>query len=238
MKPVLFISDLHLAPERPAIIELFLSFMDKQASKVNELYILGDLVEYWLGDDDEAKGLNAIFNKLKQATDNGLNIYLMRGNRDFLMGETLAKRCGCILINDPYLAKLNNTPALLMHGDTLCTNDVRYQEMRLLLRNPAWQQDFLSRSLAERETMAQALRKKSAVETQQKDAKIMDVNTETVKQTLAEHNIKLMIHGHTHRPAIHHMDTGTTRIVLGDWYKNGSVLEFTNADKFQLKEFH
>ena len=128
MKPILFISDLHLSPERPDIIELFIHFMDTQASKVDELYILGDLVEYWLGDDDKAMGLEAVFTKMKQAADNGLNIYLMHGNRDFLMGEALAARSGCTLINDPYIANLNATPALLMHGDTLCTYDVSYQQ--------------------------------------------------------------------------------------------------------------
>ena len=238
MKPVLFISDLHLAPERPDIIELFLNFMDNQASKADELYILGDLVEYWLGDDDNAEGLEAVFNKMKQASDNGLKIYLMHGNRDFLMGEKLALRSGCTLINDPHIADLNGTPALLMHGDTLCTDDVRYQELRLMLRNPAWQKEFLSLPLAERDLMAKDLREKSAKETQSKDADIMDVNSDTVKQAFKDHQIELMIHGHTHRPAIHHMDTGMTRIVLGDWYKSGSVLEFTDSEKFQLKEFH
>jgi UDP-2,3-diacylglucosamine hydrolase len=238
MKPVLFISDLHLAPERPAIIELFLKFMDDRASKVDELYILGDLVEYWLGDDDHAKGLEAVFNKIKHATDNGLKVYLMHGNRDFLMGEKLAKRCGLTLISDPYIADLNGSPALLMHGDTLCTDDVRYQELRLMLRNPEWQKDFLSKPLSEREMMAKALREKSSEETQAKDADIMDVNADAVKDTLNTHKINLLIHGHTHRPDIHHMDNGMTRVVLGDWYKSGSVLEFKENDKFYLKEFH
>jgi len=238
MKPILFISDLHLAPERPAIIELFLNFMDNQASKVDELYILGDLVEYWLGDDDKAKGLEAVFNKMKQAAENGLKIYLMHGNRDFLMGEDLAKRCGCILIDDPCIANLNGSPALLMHGDMLCTDDVRYQELRHMLRDPAWQQEFLSKPLVEREAMAKALREKSAEETQTKDAAIMDVNADAVNKVFESTQIELLIHGHTHRPAIHHLDTGMTRVVLGDWYKNGSVLEFYNAEKFQLKEFH
>ena len=238
MKPILFISDLHLAPERPAIIKIFLDFMDKQASKVDELYILGDLVEYWLGDDDLAKGLNLVFDKMKQASDNGLKIYLMHGNRDFLIGQKLADRCGCTLLNDPYIADLNGTSALLMHGDTLCTDDVRYQELRLMLRNLEWQKDFLSKPIAERETMAKALREKSAQETQQKDAQIMDVNTSAVIDAFKDHKIDLMIHGHTHRPAIHHMNTGMTRVVLGDWYKSGSVLEFTDNNELQLKEFH
>jgi len=238
MKPVLFISDLHLAPERPAIIELFLNFMDNQASKVDELYILGDLVEYWLGDDDTSRGLEAVFNKMKRASENGLKIYLMHGNRDFLMGKKLADRCGCTLINDPYIADLNGSSALLMHGDTLCTDDVRYQELRTMLRNPEWQQEFLSKPLSEREMMAKSLREKSAEETQKKDDSIMDVNSNAVKDAFNKNEINLLIHGHTHRPDIHYMDNGMTRVVLGDWYKSGSVLEFRSADKFYLKEFH
>ena len=238
MKPILFISDLHLAPERPAIIELFLNFMDNQASKVDELYILGDLVEYWLGDDDHSKGLEIVFNKMKQLSENGLKIYLMHGNRDFLMGEKLADRCGCTLISEPYSANLNGSPALLMHGDTLCTDDASYQELRSMLRNPEWQQDFLSRPLAEREAMAKALREKSAEETQKKDAEIMDVNSQAVNDAFKKNEIKLMIHGHTHRPNIHYMKNGMTRVVLGDWYKSGNVLEFNDSEKFQLKEFH
>lgn len=238
MKPVLFISDLHLASERPAIIELFLKFMDNQASKVDELYILGDLVEYWLGDDDTSRNLEAVFNKLKRASDNGLKIYLMHGNRDFLIGEKLAQRCGCTLINDPYIADLNGSPALLMHGDTLCTDDMRYQKFRTTLRSDEWKQDFLSKSLPEREIIADSLREKSTEETQEKNIGIMDVNPNAVEKALNENTIKLLIHGHTHRPDIHYMDNGMTRIVLGDWYKSGNVLEFKSADKFYLKEFH
>ena len=241
MPDILFISDLHLAPERPDIIQLFLNFMDEQASSAKELYILGDLVEYWLGDDDKAEALEPVFNKMKQAADNGLKIYLMHGNRDFLMGQQLAERCGCILINDPYIADLNGTPAILMHGDTLCTDDIRYQELRNMLRNPAWQQDFLSRSLAERITMAKALREKSSEETKSKDENIMDVNINAVNDAYNKHNIPLIIHGHTHRPNIHLTKLNNkkhTRIVLGDWYKKGSVLEFNSPDDYQLKEFN
>ncbi len=241
MPDILFISDLHLAPERPDIIQLFLNFMDEQACSAKELYILGDLVEYWLGDDDKAEALEPVFSKMKLAADNGLKIYLMHGNRDFLMGPQLAKRCGCTLIDDPYIADLNGTPAILMHGDTLCTDDVRYQELRKMLRNPAWQQDFLSRPLADRIVMAKALREKSAEETQSKDADIMDVNANAVNEIYNKHHISLIIHGHTHRPNVHITKLNNqkfTRIVLGDWYKKGSVLEFNSADDFQLKEFN
>lgn len=241
MSDILFISDLHLAPERPDIIQLFIKFMDEQAAHAKTLYILGDFVEYWLGDDDEAKGLEPVFKKLKLASENGLNIFMMHGNRDFLMGEVLAKKCGFKLINDPHIVDLNGTPAVLMHGDTLCTDDIRYQELRKMLRNPEWQQDFLSKPLAERIMMAKALREKSAEETQNKAEDIMDVNADAVLNTFNNNNVELIIHGHTHRPNVHHINQNNkqlTRIVLGDWYKNGSVLEFTDVNNYQLEEFN
>jgi len=236
----LFISDLHLSPERPDIIQLFIQFMNDQAAQAESLYILGDFVEYWLGDDDKAEGLNEAFTCMKQHADNGLKIYLMHGNRDFLMGETLAQRAGCTLIHEPYLVNFDNKPVLLLHGDILCTDDVRYQELRLMLRNPAWQADFLSKPITEREAMALALRKQSQQETQSKDEDIMDVNADAVAQAFIDNNVSLMIHGHTHRPAIHELDINNSdakRIVLGDWYSQGSVLEFNNADDFNLKSF-
>lgn len=236
----LFISDLHLAPERPDIIQLFIQFMNNQAAQAESLYILGDLVEYWLGDDDNAEGLNEAFESMKKQADNGLKIYLMHGNRDFLMGEQLAQKIGCKLIHEPYIAKLNNQPVLLMHGDILCTDDLRYQELRLMLRNPAWQQDFLSKPLAEREQMALALRKQSQEETQTKNSDIMDVNADAVCKAFIDNDVSLMIHGHTHRPAVHDLEVNNKpvkRIVLGDWYNEGSVLEFNSCDDFELKSF-
>ena len=240
MSKHLFISDLHLAPERPDIIQLFLEFLDNQASKAESLYILGDLVEYWLGDDDKAEGLNEVFECMKQLSNNGLNIFLMHGNRDFLMAEDRASRAGCQLIHEPYIAEFDNQSVLLMHGDVLCTDDVRYQELRLMLRNPTWQADFLSKPLAEREQMAIALRKQSKEETQTKAADIMDVNADAVVKAFIDNHVSLMIHGHTHRPAVHELEVKgkpVKRVVLGDWYSQGSVLEFNGVDDFSLKSF-
>jgi len=236
----LFISDLHLAPERPDIIQLFIEFLNNQAAQAESLYILGDLVEYWLGDDDNALGLSQAFDAMKQQADKGLKIYLMHGNRDFLMGEKLAARCGCTLIQEPYIASFDDTPVLLLHGDVLCTDDVRYQELRLMLRNPAWQADFLSKSIAEREQMALALRKQSQEETQLKSSDIMDVNADAVNEAFTQNNVSLMIHGHTHRPAVHPLQVNNKpvqRIVLGDWYSQGSVLEFNGVNDFKLNSF-
>jgi len=240
MAGTLFISDLHLANDRPEIVQLFIKFLDQRASHASQLYILGDLVEYWLGDDDPAEGLEPAFNAMKQCADRGLQIFLMHGNRDFLMGETFARRSGCQLIQDPYIANLNGVPALLMHGDTLCTDDLRYQQLRLMLRNPAWQADFLSKPLAERTEMARALREQSKDETQLKDEAIMDVNPQAVNQAFQQHGVRLMIHGHTHRPDIHSFELdqeSVQRIVLGDWYNSGSYLELAPDNSFSLKAF-
>ena len=240
MSRSLFISDLHLAPERPEIIQLFERFLDEKARHATALYILGDLVEYWLGDDDEARGLAAVFNQLKQLSEHGVKIFFMHGNRDFLMGDQWAQRTGCTLLNDPCIVQFDEQPVLLMHGDTLCTDDVDYQKLRAYLRNPAWQQDFLSKPLSERITMAKALREKSATETRNKSAEIMDVNNKTVEQMFATHNTRLLIHGHTHRTNIHQHTINNkpvTRIVLGDWYSHGSYLEFDSINQYQLLTF-
>jgi len=236
----LFISDLHLAPERPDIIQLYIEFLKNQAAHAESLYILGDLVEYWLGDDDQAEGLSEAFNTMKQLADAGLKIYLMHGNRDFLMGEQLAQRAGCELIHEPYIAHFDNQPVLLMHGDILCTDDTRYQELRQMLRNPTWQKDFLARPLTEREQMAKALRQQSKEETQSKAADIMDVNDTAVRNAFSKHKVNLLIHGHTHRPAVHELnidEQNVKRIVLGDWYSQGSVLEFNSVNDFRLHTF-
>ena len=240
MSEVLFISDLHLAPERPDIIQLYLKFLDDQARSARRLYILGDFVEYWLGDDDPAQGLESVFSKMKQLADDGLKIYLMHGNRDFLMGDIFAERCGCTLIGDPVVESLNQHTALLMHGDSLCTDDVRYQQLRVMLRDPQWQQDFLAKPLAERELIARALREQSKEETQAKQAEIMDVNVDAVAQAFTQHGVSLMIHGHTHRPAIHQLEVSgqqVVRIVLGDWYEKGSYLEIDDNGQYQLKGY-
>ena len=240
MADILFISDLHLAPERPEIIELYLKFLDDKAAAARQLYILGDFVEYWLGDDDEAVGLQPVFTKMRQLAQQGLKIFLMHGNRDFLMGHQLAQRCGCQLLDDPSLINFDGTQVLLMHGDTLCTDDVEYQKLRVMLRDPQWQAEFLAKPLAERMLMEKALREKSEQETQKKSQEIMDVNADAVNQAFQQHDVTLMIHGHTHRPDIHQItldNINVTRIVLGDWYTKGSYLAFNNASDYALRDY-
>ena len=241
MKPILFISDLHLSADRPDIIALFLKFLDEKQDTTSSLYILGDFVEYWLGDDDTANELETVFNRLKSFSDQGPDVYLMHGNRDFLIGQDFTRRCGCTLINDPFILNSDNNPILLMHGDTLCTDDTRYQMFRTMVRDPLWQKDFLSKPLAERRLLAKAMREKSKEETKEKAEYIMDVNNQAVEHTFQEHHISLIIHGHTHRPFIHKLEiagTQATRIVLGDWYEKGSYLEFNNTEDYSLKDFY
>ena len=219
----LFISDLHLSAERPAIGGLFLQFLSEQAPKAKALYILGDLFEAWLGDDLIPPEVQPILDALKGVSDNGTPVYIMHGNRDFLLGREFAMRCGATLIDDPYILNLYGTPTLLMHGDLLCTDDLPYQEMRRMLRDPAWIKEFLGKTAEERIAFARSLRERSKQETGAKAGEIMDVNAATVADYAERYGISRIIHGHTHRPAIHR-DGAIERCVLGDWYAQGSVL--------------
>lgn len=177
MKDIVFISDLHLAPERPQIIELFLRFADEVAAGADELYILGDFLEYWLGDDDPTPALKPVFDKIIElAEEHQTKIFFMHGNRDFLVGNGLAQRCHFELIDDPYKIKIQDRDVLLMHGDTLCTDDVEYQKFRHVVRSEQWQRDVLSKSLEERIEIAKNLRDQSKKSTNEKEESIMDVN--------------------------------------------------------------
>lgn len=223
----LFISDLHLSGERENITELFIKFLDQRASKADALYILGDLYEVWPGDDMIQPDYLSSISKLKQLSDNGLPLYVMQGNRDFLMSERFAEISGAKLIEDPTIIDLYGTPTLLMHGDTLCTDDIDYQKFRVMVRDSSWKEKFFSLPNEERLAMTTKYRKVSKVETAKKSMDIMDVNQQAVETTMQEHNIKQLIHGHTHRPAIHDFSINNEkmkRIVLGDWFEQGSVL--------------
>ena len=223
----LFISDLHLSGERENITELFIDFLEQRASKADALYILGDLFEVWPGDDMIQPDYQQSISKMKQLADNGLPLYVMQGNRDFLMAEQFAKVSGATLIEDPTTIDLYGTPTLLMHGDTLCTDDIDYQKFRIMVRDPKWKADFFAKSDEERLAMTTKYRKVSKVETAKKTMEIMDVNQQEVETVMLNHNIKQLIHGHTHRPAIHDFTVNKIkmkRIVLGDWFEQGSVL--------------
>jgi UDP-2,3-diacylglucosamine hydrolase len=224
---ILFISDLHLAKERPVISELFLSFLNEQASNVESLYILGDLFEAWLGDDLVLPEYEPHLKALKQLSDSGVNLYIMHGNRDFLMAHNFEELTGATLLPDPTIIDLYAHPTLLMHGDTLCTDDLAYQKLREMVRNPAWISQFLKKTPEERITFARELREKSREAARQKDEMIMDVNQLAVEEAFITHKVEWLIHGHTHRQAIHDLAIDgrqCKRMVLGDWYESGSLL--------------
>ena len=241
MQDIVFISDLHLAPERTEMINLFLKFADEVAAKVDKLYILGDFLEYWLGDDDPALALQPVFDKLTELSDeHKTKLYFMHGNRDFLIGNTFAERCHLTLLDDPSIIDIQNRHALLMHGDTLCTDDIEYQKFRTMVRSQQWQQNFLSKSIEERIAIAEKLRQASRDSTAKKDDDIMDVNQQTTDNAFIKNNIDLIIHGHTHRPMIHKKtinDVETIRVVLGDWYKTGSYLRINDTSEFKIEIF-
>lgn len=234
MREWLFISDLHLSPQRPKIIQLFERFIDEIAMQADVLYILGDFLEYWIGDDDKVEELETAFSALNRLSSAGKDVYFMHGNRDFLVGKELAHKCNFQLVADPLLVHIQEQPVLLMHGDTLCTDDVDYQRFRQMVRNPEWQQEFLKKSLEERDQIAQSLRTQSKEAISGKADDIMDVNQETVINTMKEHSVNILIHGHTHRPDFHDIDLDgqhAQRIVLGDWYSQGSYLRIRNINK-------
>jgi UDP-2,3-diacylglucosamine hydrolase len=224
----LFVSDLHLAPERPRINEAFFAFTKNTASQAEALYILGDLFEYWIGDDDLDDPFNAaIAGALRPLSDKGVALYFMHGNRDVLAGASFIKRCGAKLIADPTLLDLYGTRTLLMHGDTLCTDDVEYQKFRVFAHDPDNQRRFLAQPLPERRRQMLGMRAESERSKQAKAAEIMDVTPAAVEETLRKFGCPRLIHGHTHRPARHtHVVDGREceRWVLNDWYQRGGYL--------------
>ena len=240
----LFISDLHLDASRPSITELFGHFLLREARSADALYILGDLFEAWVGDDDPSEVGAYVAENLRQVADSGVPISFIRGNRDFLVGPDYAARAGFRLLPDPAVVMLYGKPVLLMHGDLLCTDDVAYQAFRAQTRDAAWQQKFLSQPLPAR--LAFAAQARAASQAHQSGMKksdnaqfetVTDVTPSAVEASFTRFGIDILIHGHTHRPKQHALQVDgrdCQRIVLGDWYEQGSVLR-VNADGMQLE---
>lgn len=229
MPQTLFIADLHLDNKRPHIIAAFCRFLEG-ISDTDALYILGDLFEYWIGDDDPAIGLQPVIHSLQELSHSGTPVFFIHGNRDFLVGDAFANSIECKILPEETVIDLYGTPTLIMHGDTLCTDDIAYQKYRAKARNKWIQKVLLLLSTKQRLKIAQRLRDKSISATQGKQAEIMDVNQHAVEQVMLNHKVQYLIHGHTHRPAMHDftMDGSTCkRIVLGDWYEQGCVLKCT-----------
>jgi UDP-2,3-diacylglucosamine hydrolase len=223
-----FISDLHLATERPESTETFVAFLRNTADGAERLYILGDLFEYWVGDELLAEPLPAkVAAELRGLGATGTRVFFMHGNRDFLVGTRFAEAAGLTLLPDPSVVDLYGAPTLLMHGDTLCTGDVDYLRFRDTVRDPLWQAEFLAKPVADRKRLAESARSESEVAKKIKSMPIMDAAPAAVTDVLRKHDYPRLIHGHTHRPATHqHLVDGHTceRHVLADWYDRGSYL--------------
>jgi UDP-2,3-diacylglucosamine hydrolase len=225
----LFISDLHLSEDRPAANERFFAFIEDTASGADALYVLGDLFEYWIGDDDLADPFNGVITGFfRRLTQGGTKLYFMHGNRDFLVGEGFAAATGAVLLADPSVVD----GVVLMHGDTLCTDDVEYQTWRRTARSPEWQRGFLAKSLPERRVAVKGMREKSKQVIEAKPAEIMDVNDDAVRAALRRHDVSRLVHGHTHRPGRHRLDVdgrACERWVLPDWYGPGGYLDIKDG---------
>jgi UDP-2,3-diacylglucosamine hydrolase len=206
---------------------LLLEFLQHRALEADALYILGDLFEVWIGDDAVEPENQRIITAIRTVADHGTPVAFMHGNRDFLIGDTFARMSGCRLLPDPTVIELNGEPTLLMHGDTLCTDDTEYQQFRARVRDPEFQREFLSQPVAKRSDIADHYRKESRERSKHKPMEIMDVNPDAVVNIMKQYQVRRLIHGHTHRPAIHALKIDgqdAQRIVLGDWYHQGSVL--------------
>ena len=226
---LLVVSDLHLDGARPEIARQFDAFLAGRARQARALYILGDLFEAWIGDDDPDPHKRAVGASLRRLTEAGVALYLMHGNRDFLLGAGFERASGGVLLTDPTVVEWQGRRALLTHGDALCTDDAPYQRLRALVREPIWQQQFLALSVAQRQALAEDARAGSKAHTAGQQPMLMDVNAEAVAAAFRSAGVDTLVHGHTHRPGVHaHTVDGRacTRYVTGDWYTQGSVLSW------------
>lgn len=234
---ILLVSDLHLEPQRPDLVRAFLHFLQNRARGAEALYILGDLFEAWIGDDAMGPFEQEIATALRQLADSGTAIYLMHGNRDFLIGKAFCRQAGCQLLPDRHITDFHGRRVLLMHGDTLCTRDEGYQKLRRILRNPLTLFVLRHLPLASRQNLARKLRNESRQQTRAKAMDITDVTEAEVEREMRAARVTTLIHGHTHRPARHELlldGQPAERIVLGDWDRRGWVLEASEAGLTQV----
>jgi UDP-2,3-diacylglucosamine hydrolase len=226
----IFISDLHLDANRENLTLAFTQFLSERCQTIDELYILGDFFELWLGDDDHSVLNRGVIEALSSLP---CDVFIMHGNRDFLIGEAFCDAAGAKMLPDPHPIILGNQPALLMHGDSLCTRDEEYMKARNLLRSAAFQRDFLSKQMPERKILAEQIRGKSQKVSREKAEEIMDVTPEEVIKVMDQAKASVLVHGHTHRPAVHEVDLhfgAGTRYVLGDWHTSMQFLKATDSD--------
>nr|WP_249684368.1 MULTISPECIES: UDP-2,3-diacylglucosamine diphosphatase [Pseudomonas] len=235
----MLISDLHLQEERPDITRAFVDLLDGRARHAEALYILGDFFEAWIGDDAMTPFQTSICQALRALSDSGTQVFLMHGNRDFLLGQAFCKAAGCTLLADPSVVEMGGEPVLLMHGDSLCTRDLAYMKMRRYLRNPLSLWILRHLPLSTRQKLARKLRSESRAQTRMKANDIVDVTAEEVPRIMQQFGVRTLVHGHTHRPAIHKLVVGdqpARRIVLGDWDRQGWALQ-VDEQGFQLQPF-
>lgn len=235
----LLVSDLHLEDQRPDITRAFFCLLDTFQGNVDRLFILGDFFELWLGDDIVSDTARRVAQRMRSFSNDGCDIFIMHGNRDFLLGNEYASQCGAQLIGEPYPTSLAGEDCVLMHGDSLCIDDTEYQAFRKMVRNPAWQQQFLAKSPQERIAFGRQARNQSQEDQKQKSKDILDVNDDAVRDLFKQENVPLLVHGHTHRPAMHNLQlegVPKKRVVLGDWDKQGWYLLATD-DSLQLDVF-
>ncbi|MDB2357212.1 UDP-2,3-diacylglucosamine diphosphatase [Gammaproteobacteria bacterium] len=230
-----FISDLHLSKNIPSVTEGFFKFLQTAAQELSHLYILGDLFEVWVGDDDDSKLATSVIKEINHATRNGLEIFFIHGNRDFLCGESFAEQSNITLLPDPFFFNFFDLKIALSHGDDFCTEDLEYIKFKKEVRSPKWQREFLQKPLNERISIASNMRDASQKNNNNKKESIMDVTPAAIEDFFEQHHIDLLIHGHTHRPMTHKHNTGT-RIVLGDWHETGWCLMLDEQQQ-ELKEF-
>lgn len=236
---ILLISDLHLEEGRPDITRAFLDLLRGRARSAEALYILGDFFEVWIGDDAMSPFQASICKALRELSDSGIRIFLMHGNRDFMIGKAFCKAAGCTLLTDPSIVQLNGEPVLLMHGDSLCTRDEGYIRMRRILRNPVTLWILRHLPLSTRHKLARKLRNESQAQTRMKANDIVDVTPDEVPRIMQQFGVRTLVHGHTHRPAIHKLQIGdqsARRIVLGDWDRQGWALQ-VDEQGFALSAF-
>jgi len=241
---LLLISDLHLEPNREDITRTLVDFLRGRARQSDSLYILGDLFEVWIGDDEPNALADLVATELSELTGKGIEVFLIHGNRDFLMGQGFAARCGASLIDEPILIQTKSQQIALLHGDILCTKDVEYMKFREMVRNQQWQQRFLAMPIAQRRQFAEQARAQSQQVTSNNAAEIMDVTPAAVSKMLSELDVTTLIHGHTHRPAIHEIKLNQAingsnkakRVVLGDWNSQGWYVE-VSENKTRLESF-
>lgn len=225
----LFVSDLHLEADRPDIGKQFLDFLETDAREADDLYILGDLFEAWVGDDDPNTHYFTIKRALRKLVDGGIPVYFMHGNRDFMIGNGFANETGVRILDDPHEVSMYGQKTLLSHGDILCVDDVQYQRVRKMVRDPDWQANMRAKPLKERLRIAQEARRQSLEQTINQSLEIMDVNQDEVVRFIKKYKVDVLLHGHTHRPAVHDVQIDgrkAKRIVLGDWYTQGSMVRW------------